>query len=231
MVAEHHQSVIAVTTRSTGVYRRERHHPISRYVPPYSRPGIDYCAGKFVPQGNRVAAWILIVVNMQIRTADTGGMNPYLYLGLIRFRFPHFHESQTIGAEPGLYQRFHSVIVKALAIADHSQSLRFSGRFHGAKRTVSNGAASSTVVRILSCYLEIPRIFRGPTLVVWGCHYGAWGVSRCEVAPIVHGYGPLDDFTRRLGVAGDNAANWLWINRYGYLSDPKLERVGEVTRA
>lgn len=59
----------------------------------------------------------------------------------------------------------------------------------------------------------------------------AVAASRCEVAPIVHGYGPLDDFRRRLRVAADNAASSLWVNRYGYLSDAKLEAVGKVTRA
>ena len=51
------------------------------------------------------------------------------------------------------------------------------------------------------------------------------------VVPIVHGYGPLDDFAERLQLAVDHSADGVWINRYGYLSDAKLERVRDVWRA
>ena len=48
----------------------------------------------------------------------------------------------------------------------------------------------------------------------------------CPVTPLVHGYGPLDDFTRRLElVANCDAVSGLWINRYGYLSDEKLDAI------
>lgn len=52
--------------------------------------------------------------------------------------------------------------------------------------------------------------------------------GRCNVYPIVHSYGPADDFRRRLQLVGDSAADGLWINRYGYLSDEKLAMVGSV---
>jgi len=49
----------------------------------------------------------------------------------------------------------------------------------------------------------------------------------CAVTALVHGYGPLDDFTRRLNlVAGCKDIDGLWINRYGYLSDAKLDAIG-----
>lgn len=49
----------------------------------------------------------------------------------------------------------------------------------------------------------------------------------CAVTPLVHGYGPLDDFTRRLQLVADcDAVSGLWINRYGYLSDEKLDAIG-----
>lgn len=40
---------------------------------------------------------------------------------------------------------------------------------------------------------------------------------------LVHGYGPLDDFRRRLPLVVDSSADGVWINRYGYLSDEKLD--------
>lgn len=49
------------------------------------------------------------------------------------------------------------------------------------------------------------------------------------VYALVHGYGPADDFRRRLEVAWTTTSFGVWINRYGYLSDEKLAVVGEVT--
>ena len=39
---------------------------------------------------------------------------------------------------------------------------------------------------------------------------------------LVHGYGPRDDFARRLQLVEESEADGVWINRYGYLSDEKL---------
>ncbi|MDP6778545.1 MAG: hypothetical protein QGI83_17460 [Candidatus Latescibacteria bacterium] len=52
--------------------------------------------------------------------------------------------------------------------------------------------------------------------------------GRAQVTPIVHGYGPLDDFSRRIRVVAESEADGVWINRYGYLSDEKLDAVGEI---
>ncbi|MHC4878941.1 MAG: hypothetical protein ACYTGL_21020 [Planctomycetota bacterium] len=53
--------------------------------------------------------------------------------------------------------------------------------------------------------------------------------ENCDVTALVHGYGPLDDFTRRLQLVADcGAINGLWINRYGYLSDAKLDAVADA---
>ena len=52
-----------------------------------------------------------------------------------------------------------------------------------------------------------------------------------RVYPLVHGYGPADDFRRRLQlVAGSGIVRGLWINRYGYLGEPKLEAIAETRR-
>ncbi len=48
------------------------------------------------------------------------------------------------------------------------------------------------------------------------------------VYALAHGYGPLDDFRRRLAVAWQASRHGIWINRYGYLSDAKLEAVKQT---
>ena len=50
------------------------------------------------------------------------------------------------------------------------------------------------------------------------------------VHAFAHGYGPLDDVRARVALAFDAAGGRVWINRYGYLSDAKLDAVGQVTQ-
>ena len=50
------------------------------------------------------------------------------------------------------------------------------------------------------------------------------------MTPLMHGYGPYDDFCRRLRVVADSPAHGVWINRYGYLSDDKLDAIGAIWR-
>lgn len=45
---------------------------------------------------------------------------------------------------------------------------------------------------------------------------------------LAHGYGPLEDFRRRLEVARDVGDHGYWVNRYAYLSDDKLEVIKDV---
>jgi len=45
---------------------------------------------------------------------------------------------------------------------------------------------------------------------------------------LAHGYGPLSDFRNRIEVAREAGPHGFWINRYGYLSDEKLDAVGEI---
>jgi hypothetical protein len=52
--------------------------------------------------------------------------------------------------------------------------------------------------------------------------------GRAAVYPLVHGYGPDDDFHRRLKIVADSPAAGVWINRYGYLGDPKLASIGQL---
>ncbi len=52
--------------------------------------------------------------------------------------------------------------------------------------------------------------------------------DRAAVYPLVHGYGPDDDFHRRLKIVADSPAAGVWINRYGYLGEPKLASIGRL---
>lgn len=52
--------------------------------------------------------------------------------------------------------------------------------------------------------------------------------GRTPIYALVHGYGPVDDFRRRLRLVADSPAHGVWINRYGYLSDEKLDVIREV---
>jgi hypothetical protein len=45
---------------------------------------------------------------------------------------------------------------------------------------------------------------------------------------LAHGYGPVEDFRRRLVVAKEAGKHGYWVNRYGYLNDRKLEVIREV---
>ncbi|HEX2552529.1 MAG TPA: hypothetical protein VHL98_02435 [Microvirga sp.] len=51
------------------------------------------------------------------------------------------------------------------------------------------------------------------------------------VHAFAHGYGPVDDVRARVAVAFEAAERRLWVNRYGYLSDAKLDAIGAVTGA
>jgi hypothetical protein len=45
-----------------------------------------------------------------------------------------------------------------------------------------------------------------------------------------HGYGPPDDVAARMKVAWQASGGRMWINRYGYLSDQKLDALGALPR-
>jgi hypothetical protein len=51
-----------------------------------------------------------------------------------------------------------------------------------------------------------------------------------KVYALIHGYGPLDNFGRRLKLALESPVDGVWINRYGYLSDEKLAIVSQLRK-
>lgn len=52
--------------------------------------------------------------------------------------------------------------------------------------------------------------------------------GKTPVYVLAHGYGPVDDFRKRLEVAKEAGEHGYWVNRYAYLSDDKLEVIREV---
>jgi hypothetical protein len=55
--------------------------------------------------------------------------------------------------------------------------------------------------------------------------------TRTTLVPLVHGYGPLDDFATRFAAIARADVDGVWINRYGYLSDEKLDAIASVMRS
>jgi len=49
------------------------------------------------------------------------------------------------------------------------------------------------------------------------------------ILPSVHGYGPLEDVERRWRIGWETGDSGMWVNRYGYLSEPKLNLLKRVT--
>jgi hypothetical protein len=54
--------------------------------------------------------------------------------------------------------------------------------------------------------------------------------GQSQLIPLVHGYGPLNDYERRLRLVAESDADGVWINRYGYLGDKKLAATGRLWR-
>jgi len=48
------------------------------------------------------------------------------------------------------------------------------------------------------------------------------------VYALAHGYGPVDDFEARMRIAWRASGGRVWVNRYGYLADAKLDSIGRV---
>jgi hypothetical protein len=50
------------------------------------------------------------------------------------------------------------------------------------------------------------------------------------VYAFAHGYGPAEDVAPRMAVAWQASDGRMWVNRYGYLSDVKLDALGALPR-
>lgn len=55
--------------------------------------------------------------------------------------------------------------------------------------------------------------------------------GQTPVSAMAHGYGPDWDFRHRYAAAWRASGGHVWVNRYGYLADAKLDTIGAITRA
>ena len=114
-------------------------------------------------------------------------------------------------------------------------------RFYGDVLSKANLKASeAAIVQALQRWMEITDDTRSTRLADWvypepdaphpagenaqtkKAVYAQREAGARPVYAVVHGYGPLEDFRRRLGIARRASTHGVWINRYGYLSDAKL---------
>ena len=54
--------------------------------------------------------------------------------------------------------------------------------------------------------------------------------GQCPVLAFSHAYGPTADVERRLQAAWENAGHGVWINRYGYMGNDKIEALARLPR-
>lgn len=54
-------------------------------------------------------------------------------------------------------------------------------------------------------------------------------VGNMPILPSVHAYGPMDDVERRWRIGWETGKSGMWVNRYGYLSQEKLDLLKRVT--
>ncbi len=105
----------------------------------------------------------------------------------------------------------------------------------------------SLIVRAVARWMDIADDDENRFRTLADCHYpepdephpsGAGSQARkvafarrrsSKIFVVAHGYGPLADYRERLETAWRASGGRVWINRYGYLSDSKLEATGAVT--
>jgi hypothetical protein len=114
-------------------------------------------------------------------------------------------------------------------------------RFYGDVLKKANPKASeAAIVQALQRWLEITDDTKSTKLADWvypepdAPHpagekaqakkvvYAQREAGATPVYAVAHGYGPLEDFRRRLNIARRASTHGVWINRYAYLSDAKL---------
>lgn len=61
-------------------------------------------------------------------------------------------------------------------------------------------------------------------------HQARRAAGATPINALAHGYGPPQDFSNRLRVAWKASGGRVWVNRYAYLTDEKLELIREGTR-
>jgi hypothetical protein len=120
-------------------------------------------------------------------------------------------------------------------------------RFYGEELRAANpGLSEALLVRALVRWFDIADDEGSPSLSDYsypepdqphpvGLEAQARKIRQAQAAAgatpvyaLAHAYGPPEDFRTRVRTAYQAAGRRLWVNRYGYLSDEKLEIIGEV---
>jgi hypothetical protein len=118
-----------------------------------------------------------------------------------------FYAETLLGANPGLSERLLvGTLARLMDISDDPSDRLSDYRYPEPEEAHPAGAAAQT------------RKIRQAR--------AAAGVA--PVNALAHGYGPLEDFRERLRVAWQASGGRVWVNRYGYLSDAKLDVIRQV---
>ena len=123
-------------------------------------------------------------------------------------------------------------------------------RFYGDALMAANPKLDERLlVRTLSSWLEITDGLDGERLADYkypepeqshpvGAKVQAAKIKQAQaeagktpVLAFVHGYGPVNDFAKRLQIGWNASKHGIWINRYGYLSNEKLDRIRDLVKA
>ena len=123
----------------------------------------------------------------------------------------HFYGTQLLAANPGLSeQALVHWLVRLLDIDDQPRDTLEAYRYPGPDQPHPVGAeAQRRKIRIAE----------------------SAGDGKLQVHILAHGYGPTDDVVTRAGLAWESSTAGIWINRYGYLNNEKLSRIGAIVQA
>jgi len=114
-----------------------------------------------------------------------------------------------LARQPGLAGTLPRALVELFAVSDDAGSFSTLDTLHYPEPDEPHRAGRAAQIR----KLRAAREAAGATAVV----------------AFAHGYGPVADFSERLGAAFEGAQGRVWLNRYGYLSDAKLDAIGART--
>ncbi len=117
----------------------------------------------------------------------------------------------------------------------------YADALHAANPTLERAALTRAVARLLDVLdgaapaeLAYPAPDQphgaGPRAQARKIEAAGRAAGATPVMAIAHGYGPLADFEARLRIAWRAAGGRVWVNRYGYLADPKLDAIARVCR-
>ena len=121
-----------------------------------------------------------------------------------------FYGDALLEANPGLSEQLLCrVLVRLLDIAD-DDGLPHLADYHYPEPDEAHPCGSKAVAR----KIRLAQLDAGADM---------------PVHALAHGYGPPQDFRRRLEAANEASEHGFWVNRYGYLSDEKLGIIREVS--